>query len=76
MLSSHPPDHPPAGIVVLSNITKLTLVMPDTIDPNRYIHGKEWDAKFLEAIVSERMKALITKHCPKMKIGGMKGNSS
>ena len=22
------------------------------------------------------MKALITKHCPKMQIGGMKGNSS
>ena len=26
----------------------------------RYIHGKEWDAKF------------ITKHCPNMQIGGMK----
>ena len=42
----------------------------------RYIHGKEWDAKFLEALVSERMKPLITKNCPEMQIGGMKGNSS
>ena len=42
----------------------------------RYIHGKEWDAKFLEALASERMKDLITKHCPNMQIGGMKGNSS
>ena len=48
------------------------------LDPNmtRYIHGKELDAKFLEALVSERMKPLITKNCPKMQIGGMKGNSS
>ena len=46
------------------------------LNMTRYIHGKEWDAKFLEALVSERMKALITKHCPKMQIGGMKGNSS
>ena len=26
----------------------------------RYIYGKEWDAKFLEALVSERMKPYIT----------------
>ena len=32
------------------------------LNMTRYIHGKEWDAKFLEALVSERMKALITKH--------------
>ena len=42
----------------------------------RYIHGKEWDAKFLEALVSERMKPFITKNCPNMQIGGRKGNSS
>ena len=42
----------------------------------RYMHGKEWDATFLEALASERMKELITKNCPKMQIGGMKGNSS
>ena len=41
-----------------------------------YIHGKKWNAKFLEALVFERMKELITKHCPNMQIGGMKGNSS
>ena len=46
------------------------------LNMTRYIHGKEWDAKFLEVLVSERMKGLITKHCPKMQIGGMKGNSS
>ena len=43
---------------------------------SRYIHGKEWDAEFLEAIVSERMKPFIIKNCPLMQIGGMKGNSS
>ena len=37
------------------------------LNMTRYIHGKEWDAKFLEALVSERMKALITKHCRKCK---------
>ena len=46
------------------------------LNMTRYIHGKEWDAKFLEALVSERMKPLITKNCPRMQIGGMKGNSS
>ena len=40
------------------------------LNMTRYIHGKEWDAKFLEALVSE--KPLITK----MQKGGMKGNSS
>ena len=30
----------------------------------RYIHGKEWDAKLLEALISERMKPHINKHCP------------
>ena len=34
-----------------------------------YIHGKEWDATFLEALVSERMKPFITKNCPNMQIG-------
>ena len=42
----------------------------------RYIHRKELNAKFLEALDSERMKPLITKNCPSMQIGGMKGNSS
>ena len=46
------------------------------LNMTRYIHGKEWDAKLQEALVSERRKPLITKHCPKMQIGGMKGNSS
>ena len=30
----------------------------------RYIHGKDWDANFLEALVSERMKPFITKKMP------------
>ena len=30
----------------------------------RYIQGIEWDATFLEALVSERMKPLITKKMP------------
>ena len=46
------------------------------LNMTRYIHGKEWDAKFLEALVSERMKPFITKNCPHMQIGGMKGNFS
>ena len=46
------------------------------LNMTRYIHGKEWDAQFLEALVSERMKPFITKKCPNMQIGGMKGNSS
>ena len=42
----------------------------------RYIPGKDLDAKFLEALVSERMKPFIIKNCPLMQRGGMKGNSS
>ena len=42
------------------------------LNMTRYIHGKEWDAKLLEALVSERMKKLITKHCPKCKQGERK----
>ena len=38
------------------------------LNMTRYIHGKEWDAKFLEALVPERMKGLITKHCPEMHV--------
>ena len=34
------------------------------LNMTRYIHVKEWDAKFLEALASERIKALITNHCP------------
>ena len=30
----------------------------------RYIHGKEWNAQLLEALVSERMKPFITKNYP------------
>ena len=26
-----------------------------------YIHGKDWDAKFLEALISERIKPYIIK---------------
>ena len=45
------------------------------LNMTRYIHGKEWDAKFPEVLVSERMKELTRINCPKMEIGGMKGNS-
>ena len=38
------------------------------LNMTRYIHGKSWDAKLLEALVTERMKPLITKHCPEMQI--------
>ena len=42
------------------------------LNMTRYIHGKEWDAKFLEALVSERMKPYITKNCPLMQIVGIR----
>ena len=36
----------------------------------RYTLGKDWDAKLLEARISERMKPLrIAKNCPKCKQG-------
>ena len=41
-----------------------------------YIHGKEWDAKLLEARISERMKPHINKNCPDIQIGGIAGNTS
>ena len=31
------------------------------LNMTRYIHEKDWDAKFLEALVSERMKPFIIK---------------
>ena len=45
------------------------------LNMTRYIHGKEWDTKFLEALLSERMKKLITKNCPKMQLGGIRVGS-
>ena len=42
----------------------------------RYIHGKEWDAKLLEALISERMKQHINEHCPDIQIGGIAGNTN
>ena len=41
----------------------------------RYIYGKNWDAKLLEALISERMKPFILENCPKMQIGGIKSIS-
>ena len=46
------------------------------LNMQRYIHGKDWDAKLLEALVSERMKPVIIANCPKIQIGGIKNNSS
>ena len=37
-----------------------------------YIHGKDWVAKLLGALVTERMKPFIIKYCPTMQIGGIK----
>ena len=42
----------------------------------RYIHGKEWDAKLLNALVAERMKPKIHAAIPDMQIGGKAGHSS
>ena len=46
------------------------------LNMQRHIHGKDWDAKLLEALVSERMKPSIIENCPKIQIGGIKNNSS
>ena len=40
------------------------------LNMTRYIHGKDWDAKFLEAVVSERMKPFILKKLPAHAIRG------
>ena len=40
----------------------------------RYIHRKDWDAKLLEALASERMKPYIIKNCPKCANRGNKKN--
>ena len=56
-------------ITPFSPLTLLNYLYPalvDLLSTKQLLHGKEWDAKFLEALVSERMKELITKHCPKM----------
>ena len=42
----------------------------------RYIHRKEWDAKLLEAQISERMKPSIIANYPKIRKEGIAGNSS
>ena len=42
----------------------------------RYIHGKDWDAKMLEALVAERMKPKIHAAIPDIQIGGKAGHSS
>ena len=42
----------------------------------RYIHGKDWDAKLLKALVAERMKSKIHAAIPDIQIGGKAGHSS
>ena len=40
----------------------------------RYIHWKDWNAKMLEALVTERMKPKIHAAIPDIQIGGKPGN--
>ena len=42
----------------------------------RYIHGKDWDTKMLEALVAEHMKPKIHAAIPDIQIGGKAGHSS
>ena len=42
----------------------------------RYIHGKDWDAKLLEALIAERMKPVIHAAIPEIQIGEKAGHSS
>ena len=42
----------------------------------RYMHGKDWDAKMIEALVAKRMKPKIHSAIPKIQIGDKAGHSS
>ena len=42
----------------------------------RYIHGKDWDAKMLEALVDECLKPKVHSAIPDIQIGGKAGHSS
>ena len=44
------------------------------LNMTRYIPGKDWDAKILEALVSESIKPFYLKYCPTMQIGGIQNN--
>ena len=37
----------------------------------RYIHSKEWDARLIDALITEHMKPNITEACPNIQIEGM-----
>ena len=43
------------------------------LNMTRYIHGKEWDAKFLEALVSEKKERAYNKTLPKNANRGNEG---
>ena len=42
----------------------------------RYIHGNNWDAKLLEALITERMKPLFNALILKLQIGCKAGHAS
>ena len=42
----------------------------------KYIHGKQRDAKLLEALIAERLKPHINRMCPDIQIGDIAGNTS
>ena len=42
----------------------------------RYIHLKEWDARLIDALITEHMKPNISQACPNIQIGGMPKLSS
>ena len=63
------------------NYTKLFGLWKDKgseldINMMRYIHGKDWDAKMLEALVAERMKPKLHEAIPDIQIEGKAGHSS
>ena len=64
-----------------SNYSKLYRVWKgkgSELDLNRirYMHGKDWDAKMLEALEAERMKPKIHSAIPDEQIGGRAVHSS
>ena len=61
--------------------TKLTMIWkkkgsPLDLNNMRFIHGKEYRARVLEAVVVENMKKKIIEETPNIQIGGMPGHSS
>ena len=50
--------------------------LPLDLNMSRFVHTRDWEAGFCEALVTELMKPKIVKACPRIQIGGMPESSS